>query len=424
MPQEIIFQESNSEDVEEIITAVPPWILRWGITVFFIILVGIVVLSSWIKYPDVVNTKLIVNSSNAPKQVLARHSGKLIALLVNNGDFVKQSQPLAFIESTAQHKDVLLLNQQLKKIRLNLPISASNINLPENLDLGELQTSYQSFFQQYLQFQSTQKNGYYLGKLQYLERDLLDIKKIKNQIIKQKEIQSQQFFNDEQEFQAYRKLYNNKVISRSEYIQQENKYLSAKLPLQQAETSILTNASIYISKQKELLDLRHTIIEERAKFDQSLRQCISESDQWIKDYILMAPSDGKVTFSGMIQVNQNIMINQDVFIVNPGNTDYFGVVHIPQYNMGKISLGQRALVKLKSYPYEQYGMIKGKLTYVSEVAVQDSVFMAKISFDNVENKEPARKIILRNGMQADVEIVTEESSLLQKVFLNILKLIK
>ncbi|RDC56180.1 hypothetical protein DU508_11225 [Pedobacter chinensis] len=91
--------------------------------------------------------------------------------------------------------------------------------------------------------------------------------------------------------------------------------------------------------------------------------------------------------------------------------------------MGKIHVGERTLVKLRSYPYEQYGMITGRLTYISDVAYRDSVFVAKVGFEHFENKDPGRKVVLKNGMQADAEIITEESSLLQRFFRNIIKVI-
>ncbi|QPH41236.1 HlyD family secretion protein [Pedobacter endophyticus] len=420
--QETIYQ--NSEEVHEIITAVPSWILRWGITLIFVILISIILLSAFIEYPDVVKTSLKVNSLNSPKTVLAKQNGKLTALLVKNGETVKQSQPLAYFETTANPDDVLHINKHLKVFQENLLNNTNKFSdLPTGLNLGELQAAYQNFYQQYLRYQSTQNNGYYLNRMAFLEKDLKDIIALKNQIIKQQKTQKLEYANQEAEYKAYQKLYKNKVISRSEFAQQENKYLAAKYPLQQSETALLNNASNYSAKEKELLDLKHTIAEEQSKFVQALNQAINESDNWIMQYILIAPVGGKLTFAGIIQENQNVTAGQEVFIVNPGNADFFGEIQIPQYNMGKVKLGERTLVKLRSYPFEQYGMIRGKLTYISDVAYRDSVFIAKVSFEEFENKDSNRKIVLKNGMQADAEIITEESSLLQRFFRNMTKML-
>ncbi|MBO9676336.1 MAG: HlyD family efflux transporter periplasmic adaptor subunit [Sphingobacteriaceae bacterium] len=424
MPETRLRQQVVSDEIHEIITAVPSWILKWGITLVFGILGSIILLSSFLNYPDIVKTNLKVNSLNAPKTVLAKQTGKLTNLLVSEGQTVTSGQALAYMESTANANDVLRLNRELKKVQLRISKHQfETIALPEGLNIGEMQGSYQSFYQQYLQYQATTKNGYYLDRMSFLEKDLNNIKKLNNQILQQQKIQQLEYANQEEEYKAYQKLYKNKVISRSEFAQQENKYLASKYPLQQSETAILNNSSAYSAKEKELLDLRRTISEEQAKFVQALNQCTTESDNWIMQHILVAPVAGKVSFAGIVQENQNLQSGQEVFVINPGNTDFFGEVQIPQYNMGKIKKGASALVKLRSYPYEQYGMIRGKLTYISDVAYKDSVFVAKVSFEHFENKDPNRKIVLKNGMQADAEIITEESSLLQRFFRNITKIL-
>ncbi|MEJ5995681.1 HlyD family efflux transporter periplasmic adaptor subunit [Pedobacter sp. Du54] len=213
------------------------------------------------------------------------------------------------------------------------------------------------------------------------------------------------------------------LVSRSEFAQQENKYLSAKYPLQQSETAILTNITNYNAKEKEVLELENTIAEQQSKFVQALNKFITETDEWIMKYILRSPSDGRLSYAGIIQENQNVVSNQEIFVVNPGNIDFFGEVQIPQYNMGKIRVGEKTLVKMKSYPFEQYGLIRGTLSHLSDVAYKDSVFIAKVRFDLFENKDPQRKIVLKNGMHADAEIITENSSLLQRFFRNVTKII-
>ena len=131
----------------------------------------------------------------------------------------------------------------------------------------------------------------------------------------------------------------------------------------------------------------------------------------------------RLGYAGILQENQNVSINQELFIVNPGNTNFFGEVQIPQYNMGKVKLGQRTLIKLRSYPFEEYGIINGKISYITDVALKDSVFIAKIDFGKFEQKNPANPIVLKPGMVADAEIITKESSLLQRFVKNITKML-
>lgn len=415
-----------SDEVNEIITAVPSWILRRGITLVLVVLLSIILMSAFIRYPDIVKTSMKVNSLNSPKGVIAHQTGKLVKILVKDNQQVADKQPLAFIESTANHHDVLTLAAKLKTLSAQLH-TAQSLNdknlLGNNLNLGELQGNYQSFYQEYLQFINTQNGGFYLTQKAYLQRDLTEIKKLQAQINQQQKIQELEYANAQEEYEAYKILKNNKAVSNSEFKQQENKYLASKYPLQQSATALLNNNSSYLAKQKEIETLDNTIKEQKAKFSQALNSMINETEGWLLKYVVFAPLMGKVGFAGILQENQNVNTGQELFIVNPGNTDFFGEVQIPQYNMGKVRLGQRTLVKLRSYPFEEYGIINGKISFITDVALKDSVFIAKVDFNRFEQKNPEHPIVLKPGMMADAEIITRESSLLQRFLRNMTKML-
>ncbi|QNK63086.1 HlyD family efflux transporter periplasmic adaptor subunit [Pedobacter sp. PAMC26386] len=425
MPEENRYNENNTEEVNEIITSVPSWILRYGITLILLVIGAILILAAFIRYPDVINANLKINSLNAPKAIYAKIPGKLTTLLVPENKKVRENEPLAFIESTATHGEVLQLSKELKIVRdMFLKAKPLNLNLlPTNDNLGELQAAYQNFYQQYIQYLSTREGGYYPKKRLSLEKDLQSIKTLKGHILVQQKIKQQEFANAEQQYESYQKLSSNNVISKNEFKDQENKYLSSKYPLQQTETDLLNNSTNYATKEKEILELDNTITEQQAKFLQALNSIISDTDSWINKYVILAPVSGILNYAGIVQEQQTVSQGQELFIVNPGNTNFFGEVQIPQNNMGKIRLGQRTLIKMQSYPYEQYGMIRGKISYISEVAFKDSVFMAKIDFQSFENKDKIHKIVLKNGMLASTEIITQESSLLQRFYLNIVKVL-
>lgn len=415
----------NSEEIQEIITAVPSWILRRGILLIFIVLLSIVLLSAFIRYPDVVKTSLKVNSLNSPKPVLSPQSGKLIKILIKDNELVVNKQPLAFIESTASHADVILFAAALKLLQQKLNNNEAidnNYLQTSGLNLGELQNNYQSFYQEYLYFINTQNGGFYLKQRAFLEKDLLEIRKLKGQINKQQKIQQQEYANAEEEYAAYQKLKSKNVISNSEFKQQENKYLASKYPLQQSTTALLNNSTSYQAKEKEIAILNNTIKEQQAKFRQALNSMLNETDSWMMKYVVLSPLAGKVGYAGILQENQNVTTNQELFVVNPGNTNFFGEVQIPQYNMGKVKLGQRTLIKLRSYPFEEYGIINGKISYITDVAFKDSVFVAKIDFAKIEHKNSNSQIVLKPGMVADAEIITQESSLLQRFLRNMTKI--
>ena len=415
--------EYNAEEINEIITAVPNWIVKWGITIISAIIVSVVLLSSLIRYPDVIRTSVRIISKNAPKGVFSKRTGKLLKILVNDGDFVKEKQVLAYQESTADHRQVLNLLKNLVDIRDELSESGvKKIQLPTIFRLGELQSEYQKLYQEYQLFVATEKEGYLLKQVDLLKGDLIGITKLRQEIIKQQKIQQQEYKNSEQEYLAYKKLYENKVISRSEFITQENKFLSAKYPLQQSKVLLLDNDRIHISKEKDILEISSVIKDARSKFIQSLNQCISETEKWVSEYILHAPVSGHVSFSGVVQANQNLLANQEIFVINPEKSNFYGEINIPQYNMGNVHLGANVLIRMQSYPYEQFGILKGEVTKLADVVHRDSIFTAQVTLDMTDFQKKGKLIELKTGMLGEAEIITLDGSLLDRFVRSFRKL--
>jgi multidrug efflux pump subunit AcrA (membrane-fusion protein) len=420
-------QVRHTDDMQDIITTVPSWLLRWGITLFFCVLVLIVGLSALVRYPDIVKAQLKVDSPNSPKPVVSKISGKLVKLLVAENETVKAGQPLAYLESTANHDKVLNLLANLKELQQqvlqNRPVNSLFFSQADNVQFGELQSSYQVFFQEYLSYKSSIGNGFDLKKKVYLQNDLASITKQEQQLHAQKSVEQKDFSLAGDEYAMHTKLAQQKVETSAELRQEESKYLAKKSPLIQTESALIAANNNYSAKQKEILELDNQIVEERSKFLQALNSLISEAEDWKSKYVLTAAQTGKLTYSGIIQENQVLTPNQEIFYINPGNEQFFGEMEIPQNNMGKVREGQQVLIKLKSYPFEEYGILRGRIKYIADIPYKDSVFISKVDF-NIKNTSDMRKPIrLKQGMMADAEIVTQDATILQRISRSVLKAI-
>lgn len=417
----------HTDDMQDIITTVPSWILRWGITLFFGILILIVSLSALIKYPDIVKTKLKIESPNSPKPVVSKVSGKLIKLLVKENATVVTGQALAYMESTGDHDKIWRLAINLKELQTqvlqNKPVSQVLFSQSDNIQFGELQSAYQIFYQEYLNYKSAINDGFYLKKKGFLQNDLLDLTKQVQQLNQQKQIQQRSFVIADDDYKMHKKLEKERVETPAELRQQESKYLSQKSPLVQTESALISANNNYSAKQKEILELDNQIREEKAKFLQALNSLISQAEDWKSKYILIAAQSGKLSYAGIVQENQVLNLGQEVFYINPGNEAFFGQMSIPQDNMGKIKEGQEVLVKLRSFPFEEYGMIRGKISYIADVPYKDSVFVSKVDFKIRSRSDMKRPIHLKQGMMADAEIITQDATILQRISRSMFKMI-
>jgi multidrug efflux pump subunit AcrA (membrane-fusion protein) len=417
----------HTDDIQDIITTVPSWMLRWGITLFFCALLMLLSFSAFIKYPDIIKTQLKITSPNAPKQIVTKITGKLVKLLVDNNDEVKQGQALAYIESTANHAKVLLMLNNLKqlqnRLKSNQSIASADFNNDVNNELGELQAAYQAFSEVYLMYKSSVENGFLLKKRIYLKKDITALVLQTNQLQSEKALQQRDFKLAEDEFSMHQKLAEQKVETPSELRQQESKYLSRKAPIMQTDAALINAGVDLLARQKDIMELDNQVQEQKIKFSQALNSLISQTEDWKAKYVLSASEAGIINYAGIIQENQVINLGQDVFYVNGGNEQFFGEMTIPQENLGKVKKGQEVLVKLKSYPFEEYGILRGQISFVSDVPYRDSIFKSKVTFLSKTSSDLRKPVYLKQGMVADAEIVTQDASILQRLTRSVIKAI-
>lgn len=111
--------ELYSEEVQEIMSKNPFWILRYGVIILLFIILTLVVGSWFYKYPDIIKVNVIITYTNPPATITARLIGNIDKIFVRNNQIVKA---LAVLHNTAKNEDILklitLLNQwQTKRDR-------------------------------------------------------------------------------------------------------------------------------------------------------------------------------------------------------------------------------------------------------------------------------------------------------------------
>lgn len=412
--------DAHSEDISDIIDTPPSFLARWGITWMFAVLSAIMALAAFIRYPDLVRAPVRINATNAPKTVMAKLPGNLVATLVTEDDTVTWGQPLAWMESTADHEQVLTLLCRIRGLRDSLLLQANDVyevmDAPPSLRLGELQGGYQVFYQSYLHYRAAIDDGIYLKQRAYIMKEIANIDQQREQLVRQGKLLQLEYELADNEFDRYNQLFKKRIISPSEYQRQQAALLTKQHPLQQTGSALLDNDAARMVKMKELADLDNQITEEKARFMQALNSLISEAEHWKVQHVLSAPQAGTVVYAGVIQSGQHVNAGQEIFYINPGSTDFFGEMNVPQYNMGKIKLGQEVLVKLDSYPFEEYGVLRGRVGRLNQVPYRDSVFLSRVDFRSPICNESVR---LATGMVGTAEIITEDASLLQRLVRNI-----
>ncbi len=410
----------RSAEVSEIISSRPGFMIRWGISIFFVILVMLVMATFFIHYPDVVPTMAKFTSINAPKEVTTKTDGKLIKLTATEGMAVNKNDILGYMESRANPEAILQLTKTVETIQQMLNENRTEMvpgyfNSAVNLhnwegQLGEVQSVYQSFAQGFSLFKQYLSSGFYTRKKSMLQNDLVYLQKLQGNLLQQKRIQEQDIALASETFEAKKKLAADSTIAAFEFRDEKSKMLSKTMSIPQISSSIISNESSQHEKQKEIMQLENEIAQQKGVFTQTLNSLQAELENWKNKYLLIAPISGKVAFATFVQQDQQLGANQIICYINPENSNYYAAVYIPQNNFGKIKIGQKVLLKLSSYPFQEYGAIEGKLDFISNIP-SDSGYMAKVSLPQGLVTNYNRSVQYREGLSALGEIITEDMRL-------------
>lgn len=422
MPQKI--EIIRSESVQEILSNKPGFLVQYGISIFLCIVSLLCIICWFIQYPDVINTTAKLTSINAPKEVIANTSGKLVKLAVSEKQSVHKNQVLGFIESTANHNVVINLSNQLDTFSQKIETDSEEIYssfclLPDN-EFGELQSSYQVFSQAFINFKNYIASGFYLRKKTMLAKDINNLYRLHTNLSEQKTLIEKDVSLSKKTFDANQSLKEDKIISDFDYRIEESKLINKKLTLPQINSSIINNEALQNEKQKEIAELENTILQQKSIFRQALNTFKSQIDDWKKKYLLTAPITGNIAMATFLQENQQLQANQTICYVNPEKSDYFAQTIIPQSNLGKVGIGNHVLLKFPSYPHQEYGNVIGKIEFISNIPT-DSGYLAKVLLPNGLRTNYNKHIQFREGLIANTEIVTKEMRLLHRFYYTILQ---
>ncbi|MDP1844416.1 MAG: HlyD family secretion protein [Sediminibacterium sp.] len=339
------------------------------------------------------------------------------------------------MESIADPKSVIKLHENIDSIISLIkqnktdeiikyyPINNLILIVTNHNTLGELQSSYQLFIQAFTTVKDFLSSGFYQRKKEMLFTDMQNLQKMHEMLNSQKELFKKDLLLSDDNFKANKSLARDKVISALEYRNEKSKLIAKQLSLPQINANIVMNETQQNDKRKELADLENQIIVQKSIFLQALETIKSQVLAWEFKYLLKAPIAGKVKMNGFIQEKQEMKIGQIIFYLQPDNSFYYAEMLIPQYNFGKVKTGQKVLLKLQAYPFEQYGSVIGRIENINSTPT-DSGFFAKVILLDGLITNYKRPIQFRNGLNAEANIITDDMRLLERFYYNIVKQFK
>jgi len=422
--------ELRSEEFQEVLGAVPPWILRWGITVLAVFLVILLIGSAIIKYPDVIPAPIVLTGSTPPADIVAYASGKIRQLYVSNNQDVETGKYLAVIDNPARTEDILYLKDYLYSDQL----STSNFQPSTftELHLGSMQQLYTSFSSMLFEYSEYKRLEYFSQKRMITLKRITQYEKQYNTLLNQQRITEEQLVIAQKQYSRDSVLNKKGIISDEEFETSKSVFLQS-LASRENMQSNLDNMQIQIGQLKEsLLDTEQQGIEKLNNIQTQLQSMISQLKAGIQDwelnYVLKAPIDGKITFSKYWIENQNVSSGEEVFTIVPDSSlTIIGKAQLPIDRSGKVKTGQKVNIRLQNFPENEYGILRGTVQHISLTPTQTD----KTAYYSVEITLPdglittyKKELPYLPNMQGQADIITEDISLLERLVLPVKKILK
>lgn len=410
---------------QEILEKVPLWIIRWGNTIFFIVFGFLFLGLSFIKYPDIVVSRVKIETKNPSVIVRSLINEKISLVLRNDQEFVKKGDWIIILDSDANYNNIQKISQKMQKLESNdFWSSLDTLNLEDFNSLGPIRNNYIRFqrsVQEYSLFQQINSHDKQIGMNQNKEKSL---KMISRQILKQEELTKKERDLIKNNLERHRTLFDKGVISKLTLEEKEIELLdienqlenirNSKQNTQLEEVGVLKDNYFLTAEQSNrFFELRDNILN-------NFTDLYSELEGWKKKYVLVSPIDGILNFYDFRNKNQFLLSEQEVFTVTPKKKQkFYAYLKMPIMNSGKVLNGQNVIIKLDNYQYTEFGVISGQIKSITKVPLEGN-YLVLVDLPNQLETSSNRLLNTNFELVGNAEIITKQRSLLNRIF-NFLK---
>lgn len=417
--------ELHSEEVSDILSLPPKWIISWGVSLIFTIVLILVTGSMFFRYPEIITAPITVSSGNMAVRLKARINGKLVSLLVKDSAKVGPNEPVAILETTTSYEDFIFLENSCNVFKEAIrkdSIPKQNL-FRMSMQLGSIQPYFSSFIKSLDDYNNFMDADYHTKKISILNKQLKEQKSILVLGGSQLQDLNEQYLLAKAGFDRDSVLFEQKAISQADLEQSKIKRLSTRQSLDNIKGTVANMRHGILQSELSIFELNQDKNETQQQLKISLignfDNLSSQMEEWRQTYVLVSPVYGRISYSRYWQENQNVSAGDIVLVVIPEErAGVVGKIYLPLQGAGKVKLKQKVNIKLDNFPYMEYGMIEGRIRGMSSVPVEiDGVKVIALEIEFLNGLTSNYGIELNSGeeMSGIADIITENISLFQRL---------
>ena len=411
--------EGWADVTQEVLDALPQ---RWSRSLIYIIVgFGLVVLpwAFWAEVDEVGAAKGRLEPKGKTVRLDAPIGGKVAAVKVKEGQQVHIGEPLIELDTDFVRTELMQANARLEgQISRQTQLQLAQRQIQLSLNAQRLQFQAQ-LAEQSSERDRTQQRIQLYGNSETLTRNLLA--KDNTRATKFREYTTQGILPRIQAEDAERAI----VETQQRLEQNQSDLSSAKLELEKqsstAEKIRQDGELALIATRRQVEESQAEVLQAKAEIS-ALRSQIKTLELKLQQSLLKIPISGTIFELPIQNPGAVVQPGQMIASIAPQGVPLILRAQITSRDSGFLKVGLPVKVKLDAYPYQDYGILPGKIRWISpdskpltsspsaenpsrENPSTESVFMVEVELEKPYVQMGDRKIALTPGQTANAEVI-------------------
>lgn len=420
--------ELKSEQMNEMLSNPPSWIVRSGNGVFLIVLLVVFALAWFIRYPDELVGEVFVTSSQPPIELSNQSYVQLKSLNVAENQHVKSGDLIAQFDIQAESEDIHLAKKYLNQLEVfngqfqkQLPV----FNQP--LKLGAFQEQWTTLLSKIVEWNSEHAENMVQQELASIQREISFREQLQAISAKRINLSEGEYELMQQQVASSERLAEQNAISKQTLTQDKRIHNQALQSVQSQKEQLVQNLITLNSLRKERFRLVHDSKLKELRLSSEIQISLSALKNgfqtWEKNAVWIAPCSGKVMFNKLLQVHRFYKANEASIVIVPEGSGYSALATISSAGAGKVKIGQKAFIELTDFPKTEFGMLEGKISRMTQLD-KAGKYEVIIYLPNQLKTTYRKDIPPKAHLKGKVKIITKDKRLLERFFEQLTDLIQ
>jgi membrane fusion protein len=368
----------------------------------------IIIVAIWGQYTRRERVEGYLELDAGAARVLIQDTGRIVELLIKEGDEVTAGAPMAKISldrSTQTASSTSgAVSEELAQRKIILEKEQGQWR-----ELGEQQ-------------------------VQQVKKRVVDLRTEAAQIDREIKLQEQRLGSAREQAKRFQQLSAEKFVSDIVARQKQDEATDQEIRLQALKRQRVTlDRDLSSAKMEEpAVALKsRTEVEKVARQISEIQQSLTQEDAR-RETVIRAPVTGTVT-NIAVNAGQSIAADTLLATVVPRGSGLHAELLVPTRAIGFITKGQEVALRYEAFPFERFGQYRGLVADISRtvwspgekigpLAVREPVYRVAVKLDRQDVGAIGQEFPLRVGMLVNADILLEKRTLLEWIFEPVLQL--